>query len=473
MPRSTPSAAEPYSPQRRTAIALTGAGTDGAYHAGVLRALDEAGVKLDVVAGRGVGVVSALFSAVDGGQRLWDEKGFWRSSAVRGFYGWHRSLRLVITALALAALVVVAPLIAVAVGLVVFPIDFLLKILGLSAANGLVASYVALAERAFAPEGLPTWLPRIAMLILAMTAAVLIGHAFVTAGARRLRGGFWWRLLPPPLSTDSILTSSLSALWDLMRGAAPLGRPDPQELGRRYAEMLEENIGQLGFRELLVTVHDVDAHRDLIGALVAPARRRDLLRRATSREADARQAEVLDLAGTGRDYVADLMAAALSVPMATALHSIRFAPEDYWRGEEHRVCDRPGGLIRLVDELAALEVEQLILVSGASSLEGPHTLLPARVDGKGKLGEYLRASEAAAVQDAANGAASRGLRVFTVRPGYNAMNPFDFDGSYDDRSDRHQSIAELLSRGYEDAYRQFIDPVVAVSGESLKLEVKS
>ena len=74
--------AEPYSPQRRTALVLTGTGTAGAYHAGVLRALHEAGVKLDVVAGRGIGVVGALFAAVDGAQRLWDDKGFWRAPAV-------------------------------------------------------------------------------------------------------------------------------------------------------------------------------------------------------------------------------------------------------------------------------------------------------------------------------------------------------------------------------------------------------
>ena len=72
--RGARTAAESYSPQRRTALVFSGTGTDGAYHAGVLRALDEAGVKLDVVAGRGIGVLAALFAAVDGGQRLWDEK---------------------------------------------------------------------------------------------------------------------------------------------------------------------------------------------------------------------------------------------------------------------------------------------------------------------------------------------------------------------------------------------------------------
>ena len=63
---------DPYSPQLRTALVLTGTGTGGAYHAGVLRALHEAGVKLDLVAARGIGVVGALFAAIDGVQRLWD-----------------------------------------------------------------------------------------------------------------------------------------------------------------------------------------------------------------------------------------------------------------------------------------------------------------------------------------------------------------------------------------------------------------
>ena len=43
---------EPYSPKHRTALVLTGTGTAGAYHAGVLRALAEAGVRIDLVAGR-------------------------------------------------------------------------------------------------------------------------------------------------------------------------------------------------------------------------------------------------------------------------------------------------------------------------------------------------------------------------------------------------------------------------------------
>ena len=55
-----------YSPHLRTALLLTGTGTAGAYHAGVLRALQEAGVKIDVMCGRGMGVAGAMLAAIDG-----------------------------------------------------------------------------------------------------------------------------------------------------------------------------------------------------------------------------------------------------------------------------------------------------------------------------------------------------------------------------------------------------------------------
>src|SRR6476620_10526668 len=100
-----------YSPQRRTALVLTGTGTAGAYHAGVLRALHEAGVKLDVVAGRGVGAVGALFAAIDGEQRLWDDKGFWTVPAVRSLYGWRRGPRVLAWGIAAAVAVVALPLV--------------------------------------------------------------------------------------------------------------------------------------------------------------------------------------------------------------------------------------------------------------------------------------------------------------------------------------------------------------------------
>ena len=59
-----------YSPKRRTALVFCGTGTAGAYHAGVLKALDESGIKIDVVVGSGIGALTAVFAAVAGGPRL-------------------------------------------------------------------------------------------------------------------------------------------------------------------------------------------------------------------------------------------------------------------------------------------------------------------------------------------------------------------------------------------------------------------
>jgi predicted acylesterase/phospholipase RssA len=457
--------AELYSPKRRTALVLTGTGTSGAYHAGVLRALHEAGVKLDVVAGRGVGVVGALFAAVDGAQRLWDENGFWRAREARSLYPWRPALRLIFWALVVSVSLVAVPLAAMATGLVVFPIDFVLKMIGVSAASGLVGAYLRMVEAAFAAEALPTWLPRLVLLVLGLAALSAIASGWMARTGRRQRGPFWWRIVRAPLSAGQAADHCWLVMWDLVRGAAQLNQPTLLDLGRRYTELLAENLGQPGFRELLITVHDIDAHRDLLFALVAERRRRDLIRRPTTQEAEARRAEVLDLSGLARDHLTDAVAASLTIPLATDLHTIRFAADAYWRGEAHRVCDRPASLARLVEELAHLAVEQIVLVSGAPESPGPHTLERPRLDGRGRIGEYLQSSEAAAVRDVARAYEEVGPRVFTIRPTHNPIGPLDFSGGFDDRSDRRQPLVELISRGYEDAYRQFIEPVVGASGE--------
>jgi hypothetical protein len=457
--------ADPYSPRRRTALILTGTGTAGAYHAGALRALHEAGVKLDIVAGRGIGSVGALFAAVDGAQRLWEEKGFWRAPAVRRLYAWRPVLKLIVGALVVALALVAVPLAVLIAGLVVFPIDFALKMLGASAASGLVRGYLDLAETAFAPAGLPTWLPRLVLIVLGLAGITAAAAGWIERSRRRHRGSPWWRVVRAPLSTATVVNHCWAVMWDLVRGAAALEQPTPDDLGRRYGELLVDNLGQPGFRELLIAVHDLDTHRDLIFALVGEARRRDLMKRPTSAGADARRAELLDLSGVARGHLTDAIAASLAVPLATEPHTIQFAPDAYWRGEAHRLCDRTGSLLRLVEELATLGAEQIVLVSAAPDISGPHALAPPRLDGRGRIGEYLQSSEAASVRDVAQRTLEGGPRIFTVQPSHNPIGPFDFAGGFDDRSDRVQPLAELMTRGYEDAYHQFIEPVVGASGD--------
>jgi hypothetical protein len=464
----------PYAPQLRTALVLTGSGTAGAYHAGVVRALHEAGVKLDIVAGRGMGTVSALFAAIDGGQSLWSDRGLWRAPGVAQLYPWRAALRALIWAIAFAVLIVALPLAAVAGGAVVFPIDFVVRLVGLGGVSGLTGEYVRLAQQAFAPDGLPTWLPRLVVLVLGVAGGVVVWDAIASSGRRQQRGSFWWRAAGSPLSSREVVAHVWRSLWDLLRGAAALRQPSPMELARRYVDLLVDNIGQPGFRELLLTVHDLDAHRDLVFALVAEPRRRDLIRRPSTALAEARRAEVLDLSGAGRSHLADAVAASLAVPLATEPHEMTFAPDAYWRGETHRLCDRPGSLTRILEELSDLGVEQAVIVSASPELIGPHALAAHRLDGKGRLGEYLQSAETAAVRDATRLVAARTPRMstFTIRPGHNPVGPFDFAGGYDVRSDRQQPLTELMSLGYEDAYHQFVEPVVGASGERVGVKTQ-
>ena len=428
--------------------------------------MHEAGVKLDVVAGRGIGVVGALFAAIDGAQRLWDEKGFWRAPGLRACYKWRFVVRLMAWALAVSVTIVALPILVMAAGLVVFPIDFVLRMIGAGGAAGLVGAYLRVVQDAFAPDAFPTWLPRLVLLVMASAAAVAGVSAWLRA-ARRSHGPTWWRMVPAPLSAERAVTHCWHVLWELLRGAAPLKQPAAGELARRYAEMLADNLGQPGFRELVIIAHDLDARRDLIFALVSEKRRRDLIRRPSSDAAEVRRAEVVDLSGVGRDYLADAVAGALAVPIATEPQGLAFAPDAYWRGETHRLCDRPSALARLFDELVDLDVEQILLVSAAPEAPGPHALVAPRIDGRGRLGEYIQSSEAAAVRDATRRDVPR---VFTIRPSHNPVGPFDFAGSYDDRSKRLQPLEELMSRGYEDAYHQFIEPIVGASGERVGMK---
>ena len=72
------------------------------------------------------------------------------------------------------------------------------------------------------------------------------------------------------------IEQATETVWRLLKGSATIKTPEPDDLSRRYAELLTENLGQPGFRELLLVVHDLDAHRDLVFGLVRDPYRRAL-----------------------------------------------------------------------------------------------------------------------------------------------------------------------------------------------------
>jgi hypothetical protein len=176
---------------------------------------------------------------------------------------------------------------------------------------------------------------------------------------------------------------------------------------------------------------------------------------------------VLDLAGVGRDHALDVVAAALTPPLICEAALVTFARDSFWRGETHRLCDRPGSVNRLLEEVAAAGATQAVVVSAVSPAAGPHRLRAARLDLRGRLGDFQSAAEAAALRDALEMARLRFDSVYLVSPAHNPVGPFDVTGAYDEASDRRQDLQELTERAYEDAYRQFIEPVVGASGEHL------
>ena len=426
---------QPYSPDRRTALVFGGTGAHGAYQAGVLRALQEAGVKVDVVAGHGVGAATAALAAIDGGGRLWEADGIWRGPRAAGIYRWKPPL--------------------VAAG-------WLALVLAAAVAAPLVL--------ALAGVRVPSAVPLIAGLAALAMAGVLGAQIVVerrrSPVSRRSRGRWWWRVLGAPIDAHAARELVTDTIWGLIRGAAPVARPDRHALGRRYAEVLAESLGQPGFRELLLVVHDLEARADIVTALLREEYRGDFMARRPGRE---RRAEALDLAGIGRDHVIDAVAGALSVPLGTDPYLATFGADTYWRGETHRLVDRPGAVARLLEELYSAGVSQVIMVTAVAVATAPHRLTSPRLDLHHRIGEFVASAEAAALRDALEQARLRFDGIFPVCPSHNPIGPFDVSGAYDEASDRRQSLTELMERGYEDAYRQFIEPVVGASGEHLHI----
>jgi hypothetical protein len=482
-----------YSPHLRTAVLLTGSGTAGAYHAGALRALHEAGIKIDVMSGRGVGVVGALFAAIDAASKTWEEGGLWRRRPAVRLYRWRPALRWAGIFLLLAIAVLALPLVVLATGLMAYPLSFLVQMVSVDSGYRLAAAYSAMIDAAFAPDALPTVIPRLITLCLAVAFLILAAAAIRTRSVRQIpdtigigkpdatmighrdRGRWWTRLVATPWSTEPGLRHYRELLWQLFRGPTNARQPGAVELSRRYAELLHENLGQPGFRELIVTTVDLETRTDLIFAMLAGPRRQGFFHRSPSGSRSGAGApsagwpigspfekagDLIDLSGIGRNQVLDALAGSMSLPVITEPHPVVFSPESYWKGETHRTCDRPSAVGRLFHELSIAGVEQIIVVSAAADRSAPHRLNTPIGTLSSRLAEHLSAAEHAAVRDAIAGHRAHFRGVFLIQPAHNPMGPFDFGGTYDERSDRYRSVPELVDRGYEDAYRQFIEPVV-------------
>jgi hypothetical protein len=456
-----------YSPERRTALVLCGTGAHGAYHAGVLRALQEASVKIDIFAGHGIGAGGAVLAAIAGGSRLWEPGGVWRGPEVRTLYRWRPAVRAIGWTAALVAAFLVVPVAVLTMGLVAFPIGFLVQMVAPEAGAAIVSGFTAWTSAAFSGPNLPTIVPRLVTLVVALlVAGVAIAVAVDRARLphRRASGAWWWRVAGAPIDGTVVRRTFADAVWRLVRGANAGEPPSRPAIGARYAEAVVESLGQPGFGELVLVATDLDGRRDMVAALLREPFRQDFLAPRPDRD---RRSEVLDLSGVGRDHALDAVLGALTPPLWCEPHRVTFSQDSYWRGETHRVCDRPGIVSRLLEEVAAAGASQVIVVTAVGPMDAPHKLRRTRLDLLGRLGQFQMAAEAAALRDALEMARLRFDAIHVIRPAHNPVGPFDLAGAYDEASERYHSLDEVMTRAYEDAYGQFIEPFVGESGEQL------
>lgn len=424
-------------------------------------------MRVDLVAGRGMGAVTAMFAAVDAAGQLWEPAGAWCGRpGPGGLYSWRQPWRVLAAAIIASVCLLALPLAALLLLAVVYPIGLAVTLASPATGGALIQRWYAATAFVVGPSVLASLVPRLVtltFLVAVVTALALYLRAKVRAGTtRHARGALWWRALGAPLDGEGALEWALQAFWRFVRGATTIAQPAADDLGHRYAELLGESLGQPTYRELMIATHDLDSRRDIVFAHVS-----DGWKKLVAERSGGAGGDFVDLAGSRRAHIVDAVAAALCPLLAAEPRRVTFAPDSHWRGETHRLIDRPGAVTRLLQAVADAGATQVIFVSATAPRLQPYELARPAFHPRERIAETLDALETAAFDDAVRVMTGRFGAFFTIRPAHNPVGAFAFSGRHDERSDRFVTIDELVARGYDDAYRQFLEPVIGGSGEQI------
>ena len=476
-----------YSPKRRTALVMAGSGTSGAYHAGVLKALDESGVKLDLVVGSGVGTVAAVFAAVAGGAKLYGPGGFWADVGWDALYRLRTPARVALLLLGAAFGVFMLPLaLAVLAGLL-FPLFLVADLVAPGLPTRVVGDLWAV------PTALRTpYLAALAIPVFSLSALAILYLARLYLGDRRRFAEGFESLLDARPARERLSR----ALWEVVRGAATSSAPPPPELGRRYVALLAENLGQPGFRELVLRPADLEAGGPLPFVLLQDAAGASFAAARGPRSRVEGMADAVDLRAPGYDAMLfDAALTGLLPPLVAPVRRIAFPRGGIHGGETRRLADGSlAGGCGIAEALAA-GAEQVIVASAA-----PETpMLPPRRRGARALADAvlstlerqavdaeLRGAERTnrmietighhvedggrAWQDPVSGRVFREIALYVIRPDRRALGPLELDGAQDPSTEVKETPIDLLEQGYRDAYRLFVEPVVGGVAEPRREE---
>lgn len=455
---------------QRTAVVFTGSGASGAYHAGVLKALDEAGVRIDLMVGSGVGVLAAAFGASASGTMLYGEKGLWRHLSARRVFRLRPGLRF-LRALAIVALCafLVPALLALIFGLLL-PVFLAIDL----ASPGFMSRVLTLAAE-FAP-GLRLF------FVFALAAPTFMGLLFALGRGAVLLRTTKRRLgeaLESAFDLSEIERDLGRRLWEVARGPAlDRAMPTTMEIGRQYAALIAENAGQPGFRGLVLRAADLDANQALVLKLAADDPRVEGPR-ATAPDSggavDLQDPEAAPL-------LADLVVSAFgSAPLAAA-RRVRLPKQGAYASELHRITGATAMPGTGISEAIALGADRIVLVTGAATEQGPK---PERRGLRAMAGALLDLQERAMVeadlrqterlnrivetvghqrstgerewQDPLTGRRFRAVTLHVVRPRRPLLRPLDLDGSVDPATEVETSLLDWMDEGERDAHRCFLD----------------
>jgi hypothetical protein len=472
-----------YSPKRRTALVLTGTGTAGAYHAGVLKALDESGIKIDLLVGSGAGTLAAAFGAAAGGSKLYGPGGFWEGVQRGSFYAMRPLALFALVLLGSSFAVFLLPLALAIVGGLLFPVVLIADRLvpGLTARllGRLWVAPEVLSGPYLAALALPIFVLAVAVLAFLLRARLKDGRRFpesfeslvsVRAGHERLRRG----------------------LWEIARGPA-LSRKPPSvaELGERFVALLAENLGQPGFRELILRTTDLETEGELPFVLLKDEHRTQFAAACARRSAVRPEGGpgAVDLRAPGyAGMLFDAVMTGLLPPLAAPVRRVAFPKGGLFPGETHRLSDATLAMGAGLSEALAAGAEQVIV---ASAIPATALALPRRRGVRAQLEGALAALERQAVeldlkgaerinrmvetlghrtedggrawQDPATLRVFRELALYVVRPERRLLGPLELSGARDPSTEVMQTTADLVEQGYRDTYRLFVEPVVGAA----------
>lgn len=474
-----------YSPKRRTALVLTGTGTSGAYHAGVLKALDESGVKVDLLVGSGVGTIAAAFGAVAGGAKLYAAGGFWDGVRWGSFYRLRLALRTALALLGASFGVFLLPLGLALIAGILFPLVFIVNAVWPGSPSRLLGSVGS------APDILrEPYLAALATPVFLLSVLTVVFLARLLARERRRFAEAFESILDARRGLDRLRRG----LWQIARGPALSNAPPAgPELGKRYVALAAENLGQPGFRELILRTADLETGGVLPFLLLQDAQRAAFAA-ARSRAVRSRlegPPGAVDLRAPGYDALLfDAVATGLLPPLAAPVVRVAFPKGGLHAGETHRLGDATLAAGCGISEALAAGAEQVIVVSAAPEAagppprrRGPRALADAvlgtleRQGVEGDVGVAERTNRMVetlghrtedggrAWQDPATGRVYRDFALYVIRPERRTLGPLELDGARDPATEVVQTPADLLDQGYRDAYRMFVEPVVGAAPE--------